>query len=152
MRSRSMVGAWLLVSALAATVATSGGGTVPERQWAIARFEHPTQVWDQTLMGIYLVVHENAKAMRGQPCTSFYALETANGPHEAVSFHCVPRQRSVADTFRITTHWDAARATYYLSEYQFAGDSEAHGVPLAVTVSDPPLMREPAECAQAVQR
>ena len=153
MRSRPVLGAWLLASALAATVSTSGGGAVPERQWAIVNFQHPTEVWNQTLMGTYLVVHDDAKTARGEPCTSFYTVETANGPHEAVSFQCVPRQRPVADAFRIRIQWDTARATYYLNEYQFAGDSEAHGVPRAmVLVSDPVPSRAPNGCAQVAQR
>ena len=153
MRLRPVLGAWLLVGALAASVSTSGGSAAPQRQWAIAHFEHPTEVWNQTLMGAYLVVHDDAKAARGEPCTSFYTVETASGPHEVVSFHCVPRQRPVADRFGITTRWDAARATYYLSEYQFAGDSEAHGVPRAmVMVSDPVPPRAPNECVQVARR
>ena len=61
MRSRVIVGSFLLLGMLAAgTFATSGDGVAPARQWAIANFVNPVLVDNQILMGRYLIVHDEA--------------------------------------------------------------------------------------------
>ena len=83
MPSRAIVGVLLIFGALApGTFATTDGGVAPQRQWAIMKFEHPTKVSTEILMGPYLVVHDEAKTARGEPCTSFYRVETQMGWHE----------------------------------------------------------------------
>ena len=64
-RSRIIVGAFLLFGLLAAgTIATSGDGVAPPRQWAITNFIDPVLVADQILMGPYLIVHDDTKMAR----------------------------------------------------------------------------------------
>ncbi len=85
MRSRIFVGALLLLSVLAVgTIATSGDGVAPPRQWAITHFEKPVLVNNQILVGSYLIVHNEAKMARGEACTSFYRFDVAKGPQEEV--------------------------------------------------------------------
>ena len=132
MRSRIIVGSLLLLGVLTAgTIATSGDGVSPPRQWAIATFGDPVMVTDQILMGSYLVVHDDAKMERGEPCTTFYRFDPAKGPQEeVVSFHCTPINRKLATTL---TFAQAERKSVIgiarVTEYQFAGDCEAHGIP-----------------------
>ena len=104
MRSRIIVGSVLLLGVLAAgTIATSGDGVAPPPQWAIANFTDPVLVTDQILMGPYLIVHDDAKMERGEPCTSFYRFDPVKGPQEeVVSFHCTPADRKLADKLTLT--------------------------------------------------
>ena len=133
MRSRIIVGSLLVLGVFAAgTIATSGGGVAPPRQWAIATFTDPVMVTDQILMGSYLIAHDDAKMERGEACTTFYRFDPAKGPQEeVVSFHCSPATRKPADRL-ILTQSDRATSPVgiaRLTEYQFAGDCEAHGIP-----------------------
>jgi hypothetical protein len=132
MRSRIIVGSLLLLGVLAAgTIATSGDGVAPPRQWAIANFTDPVIVTDQILMGPYLVVHDDARMERGEPCTSFYRFDPVKGPQEeVVSFHCTPAYRKLVDRTTFTqTEKVASLGIARVTEYQFAGDCEAHGIP-----------------------
>ena len=36
-------------------------------------------------MGPYLIVHDDAKMERGEPCTTFYRFDPAKGPQEEVA-------------------------------------------------------------------
>lgn len=132
MRSRILVGSLLLLGVLATgTIATSGDGVAPPRQWGIANFTDPVLVTDQILMGPYLIVHDDAKMERGDPCTSFYRFDPVKGPQEEVlSFHCTPANRTVVDKLTFTqTRRIAGLGIQRVTEYQFAGDCEAHGIP-----------------------
>lgn len=132
MRSRIIVGSLLLLGVFAAgTIATSGDGVAPPRQWGIATFTDPVLVTDQILMGSYLIVHDDAKMERGEACTSFYRFDPAKGPQEEVlSFHCTPVTRQAPDKLTLTkSEGKSAVGIARLTEYQFAGDCEAHGIP-----------------------
>ena len=132
MRSRIIVGSLLLLGVLAAgTIATSGDGVAPPRQWAITNFADPVRVTDRILMGPYLIVHDDAKMERGEPCTSFYRFDPAKGPQEeVVSFHCTPATRTIADRFTLIQSAQVeSLGVRRIMEYQFAGDCEAHGIP-----------------------
>jgi hypothetical protein len=99
-----------------------GGGTccvTYDKQSAIINFMSTVLVNRTLVSGPVLVVHDDAKMARGEPCTTFYRFDPAEGPKEAlVSFHCKPMTT-------VTTDLGVKR----LVEYQIAGDSEAHGVP-----------------------
>jgi hypothetical protein len=132
MRSRIIVGALLVFGVLAAgTLATSGDGVAPPRQWAIVHFTDPVLVTDQILMGSYLIVHDDARMERGEPCTSFYRFDSAKGPQEEVlAFHCTPSMKKVVDKLTLTqTEPNPMIGIARLTEYQFGGDCEAHGIP-----------------------
>jgi hypothetical protein len=133
MRSRIFVGSLLLLGVLAVgTIATSGVGVAPPRQWAIAHFERSVLVNNQLLVGSYLIVHDDAKMARGEACTSFYRFDAVKGPQEeVVSFHCIPTQRAVVEKLTLTrsAQIDSVGGIPRITEYQFAGDCEAHGIP-----------------------
>jgi hypothetical protein len=149
MRSRIIFGVLLAFGILSpATFATSGAGVMPVRQWAIVNFDRTTAVSGALLnAGRYLIVHDGEKMARGDACTTFYSFgESGNGAQEeAVSFHCIPRERKVASEATLTiatTPGDTAGCTYSwsytndkLTEYQFAADSEGHGVPDVETLA-----------------
>lgn len=132
MRSRIIVGSMLLLGVLAAgTIATGGDGVAPPRQWGLVSFTDPVLVTDQILMGTYLLVHDDAKMERGEACSTFYRFDPATGPkEEVVSFHCTPANRKLADKLTLTqTEPIPSVGIARLTEYQFAGDCESHGIP-----------------------
>ena len=139
MRSRIIFGGLVVLGilSLASDVRVS-----PVRQWAIVNFDKTTDVSGTLLnAGEYLIVHDAEKMARGEACTTFYRFgEAGNGAQEeAVSFHCIPRERDVADKTTLTltpVPGDTHGCTYgwgwtmnKLTAYQFAADSEEHGVP-----------------------
>ena len=101
----------------------------PAKQWSIAHFLTPIMVNRTLVSGPVLIVHDDEKMARGEPCTTFYRFEPGSGPKEAlVSFHCKPRRaEKVSNTTLTTTPFDGGISR--LVEYQLGGDTEAHGVP-----------------------
>jgi hypothetical protein len=84
---------------------------------------------DQILMGPVLIVHDHEKMSRGEACTTFYRFTAGKGPgDELLSFHCRPVQRTTVDRTRLRVV-DSPLGCKRLTEYQIAGDSEAHGIP-----------------------
>jgi len=136
MRSRILVGTLFLVVVLGVgTVATSGDGVTPVRQRAIAYLTEPTLIGSTIVQGPVLFTHDTTKMARGEPCTTVYLFNPMKGRDEEIaSFHCIPTPRRVVHRFTITTQPNTALGYgCVLTEFQFAGDSEGHGVPTLVT-------------------
>jgi len=94
------------------------------KKTATVRFNEKVKLVNVILKGEYTFVHDDAKMALGEDCTCVYD----RAGKLVVSFHCIPVERKKATSFRIAT----ARLTndlIELSEYQFAGDTEAHRVP-----------------------
>jgi hypothetical protein len=136
MVSRAIVASVLAVGTLvSATVAMSGDRALS--QSAIVTFANPTWVASEMLIGTYVIVHDQAKMIRGEPCTALFRVGTRTRPlEEVVSFHCIPDQRKVVPSFTTTVISNPVLGIDTLREYQFAGDSEGHGVPVAALASD----------------
>jgi len=130
-----------------ATLAMSGD-RAPSQQSAIVRFEHPTWVANEMLIGTYVIVHDEDKMTRGEPCTALYRVARTRPLEEVVSFHCIPHERKVVRSFTTTISSNPARGNNTLTEYQFAGDSEGHGVPTAALASDRRHGPESVVCAR----
>jgi hypothetical protein len=131
MRSRFLLGALVLFGVAAATVlAASDTGVTPSRQWIVATFTRPTIIAGAIVSGPVVIMHDDNKMMAGRPCTSVYRFDGKNGrQEEIVSFMCRPVQRSAVAEFTATCRRAVLSGPDMLVEYQFAGDSEAHGVP-----------------------
>jgi hypothetical protein len=132
MRSRILAGAFMLVVVLGAgAVATSGGRVAPARQWAVVYLGEPTLVGSTIVQGPVLFTHDDTKMARGEPCTTVHLFEPSKGPVEEIAaFHCISTPRSVVGKFTIRTRPnDELGFGCVLTEYQFAGDTEGHGVP-----------------------
>src|SRR5262249_32724746 len=100
-----------------------------DKQSSIVNFLDTVIVHKRYVAGPVLIVHDDAKMARGEPCTTFYRFDPAEGPkEELVSFHCQPRRgdKVAKTTFTIVTDEPGVRR---LVEYQLAGDTEAHGIP-----------------------
>ena len=120
-------------------LATSASGMLVQKQSALVVLANPTKVSGYLLAGgQYLIVHDDAKIANGEPCTTFYRGDKEDPREVAVSFHCKPVQRNVPVRTSLTlTDGESEGCTFAgsgwkpekLTEYQFAGDSEGHGVP-----------------------
>jgi hypothetical protein len=131
MRSRLLLGSILMVAVLTAGTVASGDRIVSPRQWAAVFLTEPTLVGSTIVQGPVLFVHDDARMARGEPCTSVQLFNPGEGPAEEIaSFHCIPRARAAVRTFTIRTRPNTEYGFgCVLTEYQFAGDTEAHGVP-----------------------
>ena len=128
MRSRIILG-----SLFAATIMTIGsvapGNADPAIKWAAVNLKETTFIAGSFVSGPVVFVHDDAKMANGQPCTSVHRFEPGKGVgEELVAFHCKPRWGKAPDRFTqaVTTQADGLRL---MTEYQFAGDEEAHEVP-----------------------
>lgn len=101
-----------------------------DKQWSIVTFKQTVRVAGRFVSGPVLIVHDDQKMARGEPCTTFYRFDPAKGPKdELVSFHCIPRrapQVTAETTFKTVV---VEPGMPRLLEYQIAGDDEIHGVP-----------------------
>jgi hypothetical protein len=154
MVSRVIVASVSLVGTLVwATVALSGD-RAPGHQSAMVRFERPTWVAGEILIGTYVIVHDEDNMTRGEPCTALYRVGTRTRPlEEVVSFHCIPHERKVVPGFTTAVNSNPALGidTFdTLTEFQFAGDSEGHGVPIGARAqaSDRLHVPEAVVCAR----
>jgi hypothetical protein len=126
MRSRIIVGSLVLLG-----IALAGSHTAadPARKWAIVNLTDTTVIAGAFVSGPVVFVHDDAKMARGGPCTSVHEFDAKKGlGKELVAFHCKPRWTKAPARFSqaTTTRADGPRV---MTEYQFAGDEEAHGVP-----------------------
>jgi hypothetical protein len=133
MRSKTLVvGTSLLVGLLAVgTVVTSGDTGSPVRQSAIVYLTEPTLIGSTIVQGPVVFRHDNTKMARGEPCTTVHLFEPGKARTEDIaSFHCIPVPRQVVHKFTVTTRPNVELGFgCVLTEFQFAGDLEGHGVP-----------------------
>jgi hypothetical protein len=117
-----------LISALVlASVAISQPAAVT-KQKGVIRFNSPVILQGVTLQGEYLFVHDEAAMARGEACTYVYRGTEAVASKLAVSFHCDPISRPKATHFTVTSR-ELSPGVTEVREYQFKGETEAHGVP-----------------------
>lgn len=130
MRSRIIVVTLLVLAFLPLRATTSVAD--PGTKWAIVQLTQPVLIGDSFVMGPVLFEHDDARMARGEPCTVVYRFEKGKGATRPIaSFHCKPRWDTTApDRFSMVTG-RTALGDCVLREYQFAGDTEAHGVPTA---------------------
>ena len=127
MKSRSIVGLLLLLGLFGVALFANGE---PMRRAVVVNFQVPVLVAGEFVMGPVVIVHDDLKMSRGEPCTTFYRFEPGRGPREElVSFHCRPAARHVEETTMLTVTPYSPAGCRRLIAYQFAGDSEGHGVP-----------------------
>ena len=124
----------LAVIALAfgvSSVALVANGDHAARRSAIVFLASPTLIGSTIVQGPVQFTHDEERMSRGEPCTTVRLYEPGKGPlEEVVSFQCIPRKADAPHRFTIRTEPNIELGYgCVLTEYQFAGDSEAHGVP-----------------------
>ena len=131
MKSRMLfVAAAALLATAVVGLATARISATPSLKWAIVNLTEPTMIAGKFVTGPVMFVHDDAKMMRGEPCTAVYRFDAGKGVgEELVAFHCQPRLTKAAKAFTKALTSPSAYGPRMLTEYQFAGDDEAHGVP-----------------------
>lgn len=100
----------------------------PARQYAKVWFMRPTQIGRHVLQGQYIVEHDTDRQARGEPCTYIYAANNRRVP--VVTFHCTHLERPSHDDASVTVvSTGDISGLVKLTEFQFARDAAAHGVP-----------------------
>ncbi|HEY3025619.1 MAG TPA: hypothetical protein VGJ55_05680 [Pyrinomonadaceae bacterium] len=119
----------VFLSSNSATSVT-GAAKSANKQRAVTTFNQPVQLMGLRLRGEYLFVHDDEAMMRGQACTHIYKGNSEREDKLVISFHCTPATRGRANSFTVRTVLTAT-GEYEVTEFQFAGDTEAHRVPLS---------------------
>jgi hypothetical protein len=126
MRSRIIVGSLVLLGIGIAAARTTAD---PALKWAAVHLKDTTLIAGAFVSGPVVFVHDDAKMARGEPCTSVHRFEPDKGPGEQiVAFHCKPRWTTAPGKFTTATT-SRPDGPPIMTEYQFAGDAEAHGIP-----------------------
>ena len=100
----------------------------PARQLTDIWFMQPVKFGNKILQGHYVIEHDNDRMAKGDPCTHIYRFDDRTTP--VVTFHCthLERGRVSQNTAVIITKGDHK----VMTEFQFAGETSAHGVPTPV--------------------
>jgi len=128
MRSRIIVGSLVMFACIAA-VSVARTSANPALKWAPVNLVDTTLIAGRFVSGPVVFVHDDARMAAGEPCTSVHRFEPGKGVgEELVAFHCQPRWGKAPDKFTqaVTTTPGGLRV---MTEYQFAGDEEAHAIP-----------------------
>jgi hypothetical protein len=127
MRSRIILGSLLT---LTIGIAASRSTAAPALKWAAVNLPDTTMIAGAFVSGPVAFVHDDDRMARGEPCTSVHRFDPVKGiGKEIVSFHCTPRWGKAPASFTKATV-RPPDGPPVLTEYQFAGDEEAHIVPV----------------------
>jgi hypothetical protein len=129
MRSPIIAGSLVLLACLSIGASVAGSAANPAVKWAVVNLKDTTMIAGRFVSGPVVFVHDDARMARGEPCTGVHRFVEGKGPaEEIVAFHCTPRWGTAPARFTtaVTTRPDGPPV---LTEYQFAGDEEAHIVP-----------------------
>jgi predicted peptidase len=107
----------------------TGKAPAAKKQSATVVFNEPVKLLNVVLKGEYLIVHDDSLMARGENCTFVYSLK-GDMKTPVVSFHCTPVPRAEVKNFTVRTERVSPGAMSELREFQFAGSSESHLVPL----------------------
>ena len=101
----------------------------PAREYAEVMFYNPVWVNGKVLMGRHIIEHDYDRMAQGGPCTHIYAADDRTKP--VVTFHCshLVRTTTRQSTVTLRRDYNALGTGYILTEFQFAGSRDGHGVP-----------------------
>jgi hypothetical protein len=119
-----------LSSSSALSVTNAADAAKKER--ATMKFNQPVKLMGVTLIGEYLFVHDDEAMARGEACTYVYKGDAEIPNKLVVSFHCTPAARANVAHFTVRTMLTSP-GQYEVKEFQFAGSTEAHMVPVPVS-------------------
>lgn len=107
----------------------STAATDVQKRRAVTEFDSPVIVHGVVLKGRYLFVHDDVAMNRGDACTYIYKGEAEVRDRLVTSFHCIHVERAKVKNFIWRTR-ETAPGIVELLEFQFSGETAAHGVPL----------------------
>jgi len=108
----------------------STAATDVQKRKAVAEFAKPVIVQGVVLKGQYLFVHDDAAMSRGDACTYIYKGVAEVRANLVTSFHCIHIERAKVKSFAWRTR-ETASGMMELVDFQFVGETAAHGVPVA---------------------
>lgn len=117
---------------------TSRAATDGHKHKAVTEFYSPVIVQGVTLKGKYLFVHDDEAMNRGEACSYIYKGEAEDRDNLVVSFHCIHLDRTKVKRFVVRSR-ETSPGRVELVEFQFGGETAAHGVPPAATTAVVPL-------------
>lgn len=117
----------------------AGAATDAQKRRAVAQFDQPVTVQNVVLKGTYLFVHDDAAMKRGDACTYIYKGDAEVRDQLVASFHCIHVERAKANNFIWRTR-ESAPGMVELIEFQFSGETAAHGVPPSPKTEVVPLV------------
>lgn len=127
MKSRIIAATLVVAAGLVFTVSRSTAA--PAVKWAAVNLIDTVSIAGKFVSGPVVFVHDDERMARGEPCTSVHRFEKDRGVgEELVAFHCTPRWGKAPGQFTQATV-RTPDGLPVLTEYQFAGDEEAHQVP-----------------------
>jgi hypothetical protein len=100
----------------------------PVRQTAEVWFTRPVLVSGSILLGRYVIEHDNDRMARGEPCTHIYAYDDRTKP--VATFYCTHLERDRADQNIVVLYTTSDGKMQRIAEFQFAGETAAHGYPI----------------------
>jgi len=100
----------------------------PVRQTTEVWFHRPVLVGRAILQGRYVIEHDNDRMARGEPCTHVYAHNDRVTP--VATFHCTHLERDRASQNTVVLAPTSDGSMQKLTEFQFGGESLAHGYPI----------------------
>ena len=129
MRSRIGISSLVVLFIMTIGFAAARTAAAPAIKWAAVNITETTVIAGAFVSGPVVFVHDDARMARGEPCTSVHRFDSEKGPQEEiVAFHCRPRWTTAPDRFTNATT-RKPDGPPVMTEYQFAGDDEAHGIP-----------------------
>lgn len=127
MKSLLLMVALLFAVALSSSSSVASKAAPAKKQRAVMTFTTPVKLQGVMLKGEYLFVHDDAAMARGEACTFVYK-GTAETPSKlVVKFECTPIPRAKVGSFTVRTN--DVDGVSVLTEYQFEGQTESHGIP-----------------------
>jgi hypothetical protein len=127
MKSLVLLAALLFAVTLGSSASMASKTEQTKKHRAVTTFASPVKLQGVILKGEYLFVHDDAAMMRGEACTFVYKGNVETPGKLVVKFACVPIPHTKVGSFTVRTN-DVAGVSV-LTEYQFKGDTESHGVP-----------------------
>ena len=109
---------------------SSSGIAAPRRESAVVEFAETVKLNGVLLRGQYLIVHDEERMARGEPCTYFYRGNRQDEAKLVTAFHCIHVDRGRTESIKVTfsrhsTPYDVPE----IQELQFAGSKDGHKVP-----------------------
>ena len=128
MKSLLLMVALLFAVALSSSSSVASKAAPAKKQRAVMTFTTPVSLQGVMLKGEYLFVHDDAAMANGEACTFVYKGTVETPSKLVVKFHCTPVQRVKVGSFTVRTNEVAGVSV--LTEFQFEGETESHGVPV----------------------
>jgi GTP-dependent phosphoenolpyruvate carboxykinase len=111
---------------------TTSKAETQRRESAVVEFPETVRLYGVFLRGEYVIVHDEERMARGEPCTYIYRSKNGVEGELITSFHCEHVDRAKVKEFTVRLR---GRHTPYdipeVQELQFAGSTAGHRVPTA---------------------